>query len=178
MTAQKFLEIETSFVEKRDNILTKFVMAAYITAATILFLPFFTKSLFTAILIGVFLSCFATTLLIRAYYHFKYRKVYAIRSDIDRKKWHYLYTEKQWKIRSINVKSGYTFLCLLVTFLLFFVGLKSTPTLLFNAVLLVSIIVLIVIVVTFIINFSAYKASKEERKRQEKEGEKRMDSYN
>ena len=177
MTNQEYLKIEESFKEKQDNILTKLAMIAYITGTTILFLPFLKKSLFTAILIGIYLFCLSTFLLITTYYRFKFHKIYAFKSNIERKKWHYLYSKKQWRIRSINMKVGYLFLVLLFTLVLFHLGLKSTPNLLFNTVLVFSVLSLVVIVVAFILNFVVYKASHIERKRLEEAENKRMEAY-
>ena len=75
------------------------------------------------------------------------------------------------------MKVGYLFLVLLFTLLLFHLGLKSTPNLLFNTVLVSSVLSLVVIVVAFILNFVVYKASHIERKRLEQAENKRMEAY-
>lgn len=177
MPAQENLKIEQQFTKRRDNILLKFTMIAYISGGTVIFLPMYQKTLFTTILAGIFLVCFASFWLVRLYYHFKCSKIYAIESDLVRKEWHYLYTKKQWKIRNIHVKAGNIFLCLLLTFPVLFLGFKSIPPLLFNSVLAVSISVLMIIFISLTLNYSAYKASLKERKRLENEEKERFASY-
>jgi hypothetical protein len=136
MTEKELLEIEEFFIEKGEKTIVKLGGVGFVIVGTLIYLPFFRQSIFSAILVGIYFFCYIIALGVKFYYRFKYSEAYKMRSEIERKDWHYLYTKKHWRIRSINVKFGYSICIQLVGVLALFLGLKEVPVSILYAVLI------------------------------------------